>query len=281
MAEGSVAVVTGAAGGIGLAAAHRFASLGMRVCIADIDTVGLARVKAQLANVARGGEADVLTVTTNVADIAAVRALRDAAHEAFGDVSLLMNNAAIARGGGPYTHYDQWRKLMDVNFGGVLNGVQVFAPDMIGRATPSLIINVGSKQGITNPPGNAAYSVSKAAVKTLTEQLAHELRQNDRSNVTAHLLIPGWTFTNLTSPTPAANGAKPDGAWTADQVVDAMMAGIAAGDFYILCPDNETTPEMDRRRIQWAMGDLVENRPAMSRWDARFKSAFAAFMKSK
>jgi short-subunit dehydrogenase len=146
---------------------------------------------------------------------------------------------------------------------------------MIARGTDGAIVNVGSKQGITNPPGNAAYSVSKAAVKVLTEQLAHELRQVDGCKITAHLLVPGWTFTGMTTQT-----AKPDGAWTADQVVEVMVERMSAGDFYIVCPDNETTREMDARRMQWAMGDVIENRPALSRWHAAYKDAFATFLKS-
>ena len=73
-------------------------------------------------------------------------------------------------------------------------------------------------------------------------------------------------------------GEKPPGAWTSEQVVDFLWAGVRAGDFYILCPDNDVTPAMDRKRMTWAMGDVIENRPALSRWHPQFKDAFAAFM---
>jgi hypothetical protein len=71
---------------------------------------------------------------------------------------------------------------------------------------------------------------------------------------------------------------KPAGAWTAEETVDHMLARMAAGDFYIICPDNDVTPEMDKKRIAWAAGDLIENRPALSRWHRDYKDAFDAFM---
>jgi hypothetical protein len=111
-------------------------------------------------------------------------------------------------------------------------------------------------------------------VKALTEGLAHTLRQQTEGRVTAHLLIPGFTFTGLTR----AN-EKPPGAWSPEQVVDFMFDGIAAGDFYLLCPDNETTRAMDKKRIAWAAGDIIENRPALSRWHPAWQEAFAKHMR--
>ncbi len=110
-------------------------------------------------------------------------------------------------------------------------------PAMLERGRPpALIINTGSKQGITCPPGDTAYNVSKAGVKVLTEALAHGLRNEAGANITAHLLIPGHVFTALTA---RGRSEKPPGAWTAEQTVDFMVAGIEAGDFYVLCPDND------------------------------------------
>ena len=135
--------------------------------------------------------------------------------------------------------------------------------------------NTGSKQGITQPPGDTAYNVSKSGVKSLTEGLAHTLRAKTEGRVSAHLLVPGFTYMGMIR---RFLKEKPDGAWTADQVADFMMEGVARGDFYILCPDNDVTPEMDAKRILWAAGDLVENRPALSRWHPDWEEAFAAFM---
>ena len=152
----------------------------------------------------------------------------------------------------------------------MINGVQTFTAAMMAQGTACAIVNTGSKQGITTPPGDSAYNVSKAGVKVLTEQLAHELRNVEGCRVTAHLLVPGYTFTGLT----ARTAEKPDAAWTAEQVAEFLQAGLRRGDFYILCPDNAVTREMDTRRIQWAADDLIENRPALSRWHPDYEKAF-------
>jgi hypothetical protein len=134
---------------------------------------------------------------------------------------------------------------------------------MVERGRPGLVINTGSKQGITTPPGNPAYNVSKAGVKALTEALQHELRNMPGCKISAHLMIPGHVFTGLTA---RGRTEKPPGAWTPEQTVDFMIARIDAGDFYILCPDNDVPRPLDERRMLWAIGDIVENRPALSRW---------------
>src|SRR6185436_9180076 len=133
-------------------------------------------------------------------------------------------------GGGPCENYDRWRRLLEVNLWGVVHGTQIFAPAMIAHGRPGLIVNTGSKQGITTPPGDAAYNVSKAAVKVATEQLAHELRNVPGCRVTAHLLIPGFTHTGMTS----RGAAKPDAAWAPEQVADFLLERLARGTFYVL-----------------------------------------------
>jgi short-subunit dehydrogenase len=152
----------------------------------------------------------------------------------------------------------------------------VFAPRMIERGRPGLIINTGSKQGITTPPGEPAYNVSKAGVKAFTEALQHELRNTSGCRISAHLLIPGHVFTGLTA---RGRTEKPPGAWTPEQTVDFMVKSLEAGDFYILCPDNDVPRSLDERRMLWAIGDIVENRPALSRWHPHYAEAFAAFAK--
>jgi NAD(P)-dependent dehydrogenase (short-subunit alcohol dehydrogenase family) len=278
LAEGRVAVVTGAANGIGLAAATRFATLGMRVCVADIGGSALEKAAAAVAAVAKRGASDVMAVTTDVSDRDAVERLRDAVYHAFGEVAVLMNNAGTAPGGGPWDHYDRWRRVLEVNLWGVINGVHSFTPAMIDQRTPSAIINTGSKQGITCPPGDTAYNVSKAGVKVLTEGLAHALRTVEGCRVSAHLLVPGSTFTGMTR---GAAGTKPAGAWMPDQVIDMLLSGMAAGDFYIICPDNEVTREIDNRRILWAAEDIIRNRPALSRWHPDYRDQFATFLAAR
>lgn len=269
--SGNVAVVTGAASGIGRAAAERFSGIGMRVALFDRDRDGLDRLAAGLPG-------DTRVVAGDVTRIEDLKRLRDVAYEAFGAVNVLMNNAAIGgQGSDNWAGIEAWRRVMEVNLWGVVNGVHAFAPAMVAQGSRAAIVNTGSKQGITNPPGVPAYGVSKAAVKALTEQLAHGLREAG-ANVTAHLLVPGWTFTGMTD---APGGEQPRGTWTAGQVVDRLVAGVEAGDFYLICPDGTVTPELDAARILWSAGDMTENRPALSRWHPDWKDRFDAFAKER
>jgi len=274
MSPNNVAVVTGGASGIGLAAAMRFAKAGMKVCIADLGAERLKEAEAKLVSVA-GGAADIMTSATDVSRVEEVMALESAVQKRFGGTDILMNNAGIQPGSQMFGPAENWQRILGVNLWGVINGTQVFAQHMIERGRPGLIINTGSKQGITTPPGDPAYNVSKAGVKALTEALQHELRGLD-SKISAHLLIPGFVFTGLTS---RGRTEKPAAAWTAEQTVDFMIEKLEAGDFYILCPDNDVSRQLDERRILWAAGDIVENRPPLSRWHKDYAEAFAAFVK--
>jgi NAD(P)-dependent dehydrogenase (short-subunit alcohol dehydrogenase family) len=269
------AVITGAASGIGLAAAVRLAGLGMKVCLADLNAAALDLAAAEVASHA-ASPAHVRALATDVSRREDVQRLKDAAYEAFGEVAFLMNNAGVEGGGALFGDAERWRRILDVNLWGVINGVQIFAPAMIAQNTSCAIVNTGSKQGITCPPGETAYNVTKAGVKVVTEALAHELRNIEGCATTAHLLVPGFTFTGLTK---VRVQEKPAAAWTPEQVIDFMLVAMAAGDFYLLCPDNDVTRAMDERRILWAAEDIIKNRPALSRWHPDFKEAFAEFMK--
>jgi NAD(P)-dependent dehydrogenase (short-subunit alcohol dehydrogenase family) len=275
LAANRVAVVTGAASGIGLAASAKFAALGMRVCMADANGAALEAAAAKVRAAAASPDR-VRSFAIDVSNPDDVKRLKASAYDAFGEVALLMNNAGTGGGGELFGDPARWRRIIDVNLWGVINGVQAFAPDMIAQGTNAAIVNTGSKQGITCPPGDTAYNVSKAGVKVVTEALAHELRNVEGSRVTAHLLIPGFTFTGMTA---GSRTEKPAAAWTGEQVVDFMLDSMAKGDFYILCPDNDVPREMDERRILWAAGDIVENRPPLSRWHPGYKDAFARFAK--
>ncbi len=277
LTQGRAAVITGAASGIGLAVACRLAALGMNLVLADRDEAGLGVALGVVSAAAVDG-AEALGIPTDVADLTQVERLRDRAFDRFGDVALLMNNAGVGGGGHAFENPDGWRRVMGVNLGGVINGLHAFTQAMIDEARPALIVNTGSKQGITSPPGDTAYNVSKAAIKALTEGLQHTLRNIPGCQVSAHLLIPGFTFTGLTR---RRTAEKPAAAWTADQVADFMLERLAAGDFYILCPDNDVTREIDNGRMAWTAGDIIENRPPLSRWHPDYKAAFEAFMASR
>jgi hypothetical protein len=274
----SVAVVTGGASGIGLAAAKRLSSFGLKVCLADLSGERLDAAAEEVRAVAPGGSSDVLAVPTDVGSLEEVEALQEAVVTAFGSVHVLMNNAGIQPGSAIFDPPESWEAVLRVNLWGVIHGTQVFAPGMMAHGKPALIINTGSKQGITTPPGDPAYNVSKAGVKVFTEALQHELRSTPGCKVSAHLLIPGFVFTALTA---RGRTEKPAGAWTPEQTVDFMMTRLEAGDFYILCPDNDVTREMDERRILWAAGDIAQNRPPLSRWHPDYEQAFKAFLGSK
>jgi NAD(P)-dependent dehydrogenase (short-subunit alcohol dehydrogenase family) len=276
MTPDSVAVVTGGAAGIGLAAAMRFARLGLRICIADLGEDRLAAAAEALSAAAPGGAASVMTIAADVGRVDDVRRLESSVRARFGGTDILMNNAGVQPGSGMFGPAANWERVLGVNLWGVIHGSQAFAPGMIARGRPGLVINTGSKQGITTPPGDPAYNVAKAGVKAFTEALAHELRNTPGCRVSAHLLIPGHVFTGLTA---KGRTEKPAGAWTPEQTVDFMMARLEAGDFYILCPDNDVPRSLDERRILWAAGDIVENRPALSRWHPDYAEAFAAFAK--
>ena len=262
---GRTAVITGAASGIGFAAAEAVAAMGMAVLMIDLPGERLEQAAARLA--AKG--ATVWAQGADVSDLAALEMVAAAAVE-LPPVTVLMNNAGIGAASTTLGGAAAWRRTLGVNLWGVIHGTMAFSAGMIAHGEPALIINTGSKQGITTPPGNPAYNVSKAGVKSFTEALAHELR-NGAGQVSAHLLIPGWVHTGLT----AARGApKPAGAWTPEQTVAFMLESLSRGDFYILCPDNDVPRGLDEKRIAWAAGDIIQNRPALSRWHPDYGQAF-------
>ncbi len=272
IAADRVAVVTGGASGIGLAVAERLGKAGMRVMLADLpgDALNESCERLCAAGVVCRAQA------TDVGDPVAVTALAEAAY-AFGEVSLLLNNAGREGGGGILADRAVWTGTLNTNLMGPLHGIQSFLPAMLTADCACATVNTGSKQGITLPPGDTAYNVSKAALKALTESLAHDLLETD-GRISAHLLIPGFTFTGFSTRRGIAK--KPSGAWTPDRVADFMLESMARGDFYILCPDNDVPRATDEKRIAWAAEDIICNRPALSRWHPDHADGFDAFMRA-
>ena len=271
----AVAVITGAAVGIGYAIAERMAQEKMKLVLSDKNTPALMEAIHRLRSKFPGS-----TIHPVMGDITS-EAVREQLHQvavSTGEIAILINNAAIIAGAGPSGNTTQWRSLMEINFWALLMLQERFIKTLGHQQSHSAVVNVGSKEGITTPPGNAAYAVSKAAVRVLTEQLAHELREEFADKISAHLLIPGYTFTPMNFPGTSIDSIKPEAPWRAEQVAERMVAGLNAGEFYIFCEDNEVTRELDQRRMQWSVDDLIHNRPALSRWHPDWQQEFAEFI---
>jgi NAD(P)-dependent dehydrogenase (short-subunit alcohol dehydrogenase family) len=190
---GRVAVVTGAASGIGLGLAQRFAAERMHVVMADVEEPALSKAAAELS----GTGASVLPVVTDVSDRAAVEALRDAAASAFGAVHVVCNNAGVGGPHGPLWECPpgEWDWVLGVNLGGVINGVRAFMPVLLAQDAGHMVNTssiFGAFAGALGP-----YGVSKHAVTALTETLHFNLRSLGVSHVGVSVLCPGAVRTNF------------------------------------------------------------------------------------
>jgi NAD(P)-dependent dehydrogenase (short-subunit alcohol dehydrogenase family) len=193
LTAGQVAVVTGAASGVGRAMARRFAAEGLKVVLADIEEEALRKAAGELAEEAGEG-AQVLAHTVDVGDRASVEALADAAYETFGAVHVLCNNAGVGSGaeGRMWEHEpNDWKWAFAVNVWGVFHGIQAFVPRMLASGEPGHVVNTSSGDGGIAPlPTASVYAVTKAAVVTMTESLYAHLRA-EHARVGASVLFPG------------------------------------------------------------------------------------------
>jgi NAD(P)-dependent dehydrogenase (short-subunit alcohol dehydrogenase family) len=211
-----------------------------------------------------------------------------------GKCHFLMNNAGISKGGGPLTDIETVQSTMGVNTYGPIHGCLAFCPKMKASGEAGIIVNTGSKQGITMPPGNLTYNMSKAALKCYTEGLEHELRNNSDGKLRAALLIPGWVNTSIMLKTMRMEKGddfdaadvffheeKPrGGAWMPQQIVDFMIDELDQGRFYLVAPDNDVDQETDNLRMTWAMQDVTQGRPPLSRWHPDYKDKFTDFLEA-
>jgi NAD(P)-dependent dehydrogenase (short-subunit alcohol dehydrogenase family) len=314
MQPGNAAVVTGASSGIGKSACMKFASYGMNVWMIDVDAAELALaqkiVKEQYTTAGTTTIPPTNDSSTNintqfvfaevvdVSDYPAMCRLAQQVFDATGKCHIVMNNAGIGMGGDSMTDIKILHKVMDVNTYGPIHGCLAFVPLMKASDEPGIIINTGSKQGITMPPGNLCYNMSKAALKVYTEGLEHEFmaaRTTSHGKLRAVLLIPGWVNTSIALKANRYKAAekgetyaddqaffheeKPHSdAWMPHQVLDFMQTEIDQGRFYIVCPDNDVDREMDNLRMTWTMQDITQNRPPLSRWHPDYKDQFTEYL---
>jgi NAD(P)-dependent dehydrogenase (short-subunit alcohol dehydrogenase family) len=190
---GKVAVVTGAASGIGRALADAFVRARMRVVLADVEPDALAAAQRELEQ----GGAEVLAVPTDVSRADDVDALARRTLERFGGVHVVCNNAGVALAAPIWEQtLDDWRWLLGVNLWGVVHGVRTFVPLMLEAKTPGHIVNTASVAGLTSAPGLGAYNVSKHAVVTLSETLAKDLEVAG-APIKVSVLCPGFVNTRI------------------------------------------------------------------------------------
>ncbi|MEJ7583033.1 MAG: SDR family NAD(P)-dependent oxidoreductase [Acidimicrobiales bacterium] len=265
--QGKVAVVTGAASGIGRAMAAVFAAAGMKVVLADIEKPALDDAVAAL--VATGAEA--VGVPTDVADADQVDSLRDATVAAFGTAHVVCNNAGVGSGGKLWEQdLDDLRWVMGVNLWGVIHGIRSFTPLMVAQGEGH-VVNTASMAGLTSPPMMGIYNITKHAVVTLSETMFAEL-QMEQTGVGVSVLCPGWVNTRINEADrnrpggavePVAVPGRPDmrrvlGAFLAsglapEVVAEQVLDAVLTGRFYIL-----THPEwnaMISRRVEAIVTD--------------------------
>jgi NAD(P)-dependent dehydrogenase (short-subunit alcohol dehydrogenase family) len=191
LGKGNVAVVTGAASGIGLALSKRFAAAGLDVVMADLETNTLVAAAESVR--ALGGE--VMTQQCDVSSADAVEALAAASFERFGAVNVLCNNAGVGGGGRQSVlSVAEWMWVLGVNLHGVVHGVASFLPRMVASNEPGHIVNTASMAGHVAVGGMGPYNASKFAVVGLSESLFHEL---NGTPIGVSVLCPGWVKTNI------------------------------------------------------------------------------------
>lgn len=259
--EGRVAVVTGAASGMGRAYSERFAREGMRVVLADVDIDGLEAVVAGL----RGEGHEVTAVPTDVTSADAVEALAEAAFERYGAVHVLCNNAG-GSGGGRGTIWerplDQWESVFALNMYGVLHGVRSFVPRMIAMDEEAHVVNTSSMSGIV--PGGLIYGAAKHAVTSMTETLHLQLKRRELK-VHAHCLCPWFVRTSIgKGRTNEQETEAIEAGISPETVAEAVVQALRDFRFYIL-------PQHDLDELIVARGQniVAEGEPAaMTPWEA-------------
>jgi len=188
-----VAVITGAAGGIGFGIAERCAQEGMNVVLSGINMDNLLKAEAKL----KATGANLLCVRTDVSKREDMEVLAQKTIDAFGAVHLLVNNAGVGAGTSPWeSTWEDWEWVINVNLWGVLHGVKIFTPIMLAQDTEAHIVNVASVAGLLSSHPSSPYQVTKHAVVSLSESLYYALAER-KSKLKVSVLCPGWVKTSI------------------------------------------------------------------------------------
>ncbi len=240
--EGGVAVITGAASGIGYALSEEALRRGMSVVVSDIREEALTEAAKRL----EGQGANVLPVLADVTSEANIVALRDRALERFGKVNLLVNNAGAFVGGLAWeTSAAQMDWIIDLNFKSVAHGIRTFVPGMIAQGDPCHVITIASAAGISVYPGYASYSPTKHAALAITEALYLDMIAEGIGNIGVTIVMPGMVRTDIMNPektSPTALGLDRE-----SRHANATVRGIEATMASAL--DGALAPEELARRV--------------------------------
>lgn len=260
--DGKVAVITGAASGIGLALAHHAAGLGMKLALADIEAAALNDAAAGL----RDGGAELLIQAVDVRDAAAMAAFANAVFDRYGTVHLLCNNAGVG-GGGPLWEatVEDWEWVLGVNLWGVIHGLRLFVPAIVAN-NEGHVVNTASVAGLMSAPNTGTYTVSKHAVVAMSEVLTGDIRNAGADQVGVSVLCPSFVATRIY----ASDRNRPENTVTSaeQQAIEEMAAGffasampaddaarlvfdaITARRFYVLTHPAGTREKVERRMRQ-------------------------------
>jgi len=250
--QGPVAVITGAASGIGRGLAEHAATRGMRLVLADRDATGLQALGDQL----QSSGAQVITCVTDVGEFAQVERLRERAVEHFGGVDLLFNNAGVMQTGFSWEINEaQWQRMLDVNLGGVINGIRSFMPLLLSQGRAAHVINTASLAGLVTSPLMAPYNVTKQAVVALSETLHYEMAIRG-APVSVSVLCPGPVASEIMASNQVADSAGSSFSQLLDNTIRQGMtpAELAAQVFaaidekrFWIFPHKGFKPALERR----------------------------------
>ncbi len=277
--SGRVAVITGAAQGIGLSIARSALLRGMNVVLSDYQAELLAATHTAL--VAEFGATRVGQLACDVSKPEQVDALAEHAFKTFGGIHFLVNNAGVAMGKLSWEHsLADWQWTLGVNLMGVVHGIRSFVPKMLASNEPGVVLNVASVAGVLSAPGMGAYNVSKHGVVTLSETLFHEFRQV-AAKLNAAVLCPAWVRTGISKshkhrPSDLKNPDQPatefekqlggaidrlvtNARLTPDDVAEFVFEGLDKGNFYLF-PHSKVKADMQARFDAL----LAEGSPALS-----------------